>query len=501
MNKENAIENSQAKFLTGSTMRHIVVMSGTGAIGLMALFLVDLLDMFFISMLGQIELAAAIGFAGTLVFFSTSTSIGTSIAAGALVSRALGKNDRQQARMMTSNVMIFSVLISISVVCLILWKLPLLLDLIGAKGMVAQAATQYLVILLPSAPLIAVSMSAGAALRGVGDARSSMVATLIGGGVNAVLDPLLIFGFSMGMQGAAIASVFARLAVMCFSLYAVVYKHQLVAKPDLTSFKLALPTVAKIALPAILTNTATPIGNAIVTSNIAHFGESFVAGYAVIGRIMPVCFALVFSLSGAVGPIIGQNFGAERWDRINQILRDAMLFTAAYCVGVSALLWFGQDLLISIFSLTGDAAEIVGVFCSLIAVTFIFNGALFVANAAFNNLNRPTWSTALNMGKATLGTIPFVLIGGNIAGASGVLIGQAVGSVVFGIIGFSLVIYQVKKMGLSHEQQLLDSHEILTPSVPVAPFCSSRTYMGTEDILEETLAIETEHNHTTRIKK
>lgn len=501
MNKENTAENSQAKFLTGSIMRHIVVMSGTGAIGLMALFLVDLLDMFFISMLGQIELAAAIGFAGTLVFFSTSLSIGTSIAAGALVSRALGKNDRQQARMMASNVMIFAVIISITVVSLMLWQLPLLLDLIGAKGAVAEAATQYLVILLPSAPLIAVSMSAGAALRGIGDARSSMVATLIGGGVNAVLDPLFIFGLSMGMQGAAIASVFARLAVMCFSLYAVVYKHQLVAKPNLTSFKLALPTVVKIALPAILTNTATPIGNAVVTSNIAHFGESFVAGYAVIGRIMPVCFALVFSLSGAVGPIIGQNFGGERWDRINQILRDAMLFTAIYCVGVSLLLWFGQDLLIAMFSLTGDAAEIVGVFCSLIAITFIFNGALFVANAAFNNLNRPTWSTVLNMGKATFGTIPFVLIGGHIAGASGVLIGQAVGSVVFGIIGFGLVIYQVKKMGLTHEQQRLDNNDILTPLVPVAPFCSSRTYMGTEDVLEETLAVDLEHHHDSSIQK
>ena len=288
---------------------------------------------------------------------------------------------------------------------------------------------------------------------------------------------------------------------MSFSLYAVVYKHQLVAKPDLTSFKLALPTVAKIALPAILTNTATPIGNAVVTSNIAHFGESFVAGYAVIGRIMPVCFALVFSLSGAVGPIIGQNFGGERWDRINQILRDAMLFTAIYCVGVSLLLWFGQDLLISMFSLTGDAAEMVSVFCSFIAVTFIFNGALFVANAAFNNLNRPTWSTVLNMGKATLGTIPFVLIGGHFAGASGVLIGQAVGSVVFGIIGFSLVIYQVKKMGLTHEQQLLDNNDILTPSVPVAPFCSSRTYMGTEDVLEETLAVDLEHHSATTASK
>lgn len=63
-------------------MRHILVMSGTASIGLMALFVVDLLDMFFISMLGQVELAAAIGFAGTIIFFSTSVSIGSSIAMG-----------------------------------------------------------------------------------------------------------------------------------------------------------------------------------------------------------------------------------------------------------------------------------------------------------------------------------------------------------------------------------------------------------------------------------
>ncbi len=66
---------------------------------------------------------------------------------------------------MASNVMIFAVLISVVVVGLMLWQLPLLLDLIGAKGAAAEAATQYLVILLPSAPLIAVSMSASAALR------------------------------------------------------------------------------------------------------------------------------------------------------------------------------------------------------------------------------------------------------------------------------------------------------------------------------------------------
>lgn len=487
---KHSSENVHAKFVTGSPMKHIVVMSGTGAIGLMALFLVDLLDMFFISLLGEIELAAAIGFAGTLVFFSTSASIGTSIAMGALVSRALGAGDKNKARCMTVNVMIFAFIISCILVSLMMWQLPQLLAMIGAKGRVAEAATEYLTILLPSAPMIAISMSAGAALRGVGDARRSMVATLIGGGVNAILDPLFIFGLSMGVQGAAIASVFARLAVLLFSLHAVIVRHDLVARPELKSFVMSMLPVSAIAFPAILTNTATPIGNAIVTSNIAQFGESFVAGYAVIGRIMPVSFALIFSLSGAIGPIIGQNFGAERWDRIIRSLRDAMLFVSLYCVLVSVVLWLAQDSLIALFSLKGDAAELLSIFCSYVAVTFIFNGALFVANAAFNNLNRPTWSTALNMGKATIGTIPFVMLGGYIGGAGGVLIGQALGSVMFGVLGVILVMKQVSIMACEHEQKQVEL-EVLEPQVPLTPFCSSRTYMGQEDALDEQLVTDT----------
>lgn len=204
---------------------------------------------------------------------------------------------------------------------------------------------------------------------------------------------------------------------------------------------------------------------------------------------MPVCFALVFSLSGAIGPIIGQNFGAGRWDRILRSLSDALMFVTAYCVVVSVLLWWGQDWLIAIFSLEQDAASLVSVFCTIIAITFIFNGAMFVANAAFNNLNRPTWSTALNMGKATLGTIPFVWLGGKLGGAEGVLIGQAVGTIAFGIFSGMLVVNQVRKMAMEQEQKA-EEPEILEPSVPLTPFCSSRTYMGHEDVIDETLATD-----------
>ncbi len=93
--------SEQAKFLTGSLFKHVSVMSLTASVGLMAIFLVDFVDMIFISMLGKAELAAAVGYAGAILFFTTSFGIGMSVAAGALVARALGAgtNKKRNAKL------------------------------------------------------------------------------------------------------------------------------------------------------------------------------------------------------------------------------------------------------------------------------------------------------------------------------------------------------------------------------------------------------------------
>ncbi|KAB0304099.1 MATE family efflux transporter [Vibrio fortis] len=465
------MSNQTAKFVEGSTMRHILVMSGAGSVGLMALFVVDLLDMLFISMLGQVELAAAVGFAGTLTFFSTSVSIGTSIAMGALVSKAIGAKDRDHAKQLSVSIMMTAFTISSLVTAAMYIHIPELLDAIGAQGLAAERAQAYLQILLPSGPFLALAMAAGAGLRAAGDAKRSMWATLSGGIVNAILDPLFIFGFGWNIEGAALASVIARFTVLYFSLYPLIRSHDLVAKPSIAHWRFNLRPILAIALPAIITNTATPIGNAIVTTGIAQYGEDFVAGFAVIGRLTPVCFAVIFALSGAVGPIIGQNFGAERMDRVKETLNNSLLVTTAYTIAVCILLYFLQDVVISMFSLQGDASIIVAAFCSYVAITFTFNGALFVANTSFNNLGKPLYSTALNLGKATLGTLPFVYLGSQWYGALGVLYGQALGNVVFGVLGVLVLRFHIAELMKGTEVEV-EQEDVSMVSLNTQPFCS-----------------------------
>ena len=226
-----------AKFVEGSLMRHIIVMSSTSAVGLVSIFLVDLLDMWFISLLGDSRLVAAIGFATTLTFFATSISIGTSIAAGALVSKCLGSKDRELAKEYATNALIIASIVSVLCVIIMLLSMDILLGLLGAKGYVAQVAKTYLVIVMPASVLLAVGLGASAVLRATGDAKGSMMSTLSGGAVNAVLDPILIFSLGLGVTGAAIASVFARLAVFSYAISRAHFKHRLLARPSVKSFK------------------------------------------------------------------------------------------------------------------------------------------------------------------------------------------------------------------------------------------------------------------------
>lgn len=426
---------TQAKFTRGSTMRHVLAMTGASATGLIAMFGVDLVDMYFLTLLDDHALVAAVGYAGTLIYFLVSVSIGLQIALGALVARAEGAHRRDLAGRYCGNGLLFNFLVSTLISVAAWFYLRELLSLLGASGPALEYAASYGGILLPNIPVMVLGMSAAAGVRAIGDARRSMWATLIGSAVNAALDPLFIFTFGWGLEGAAVASVVSRWAVLLVAWRAVYHVHRLPRRSTIREFRTDLRPLLAIAGPAVLTNLATPIGNSFVLRTMSQFGDGAVAGAAILGRISPVAFAAVFALSGAVGPIIGQNAGAGLFDRVRETLVNALVFNAGYVLLVWGLLWLGSDLIVSAFSAEPAAAELILFYCHALVWAFFFNGGLFVANASFNNLHHPHWATAFNFGKVLLGIVPAVYLGAQWFGARGVLAGEAVGMVVFGLLG------------------------------------------------------------------
>ncbi|MEO0653351.1 MAG: MATE family efflux transporter [Pseudomonadota bacterium] len=442
-----------AKFLTGNLFRHITVMSLTSSVGLMAVFAVDFIDMIFISMLGKEELAAAVGYAGAILFFTSSFGIGMAIAAGALVARALGEGKEDLARRRAATALIYGVVFG-ALFSLAVWlNLRPLAMLMGASGVTLDLAVNYLAIIVPSLPLLLIGMVGGAILRAHGDARRAMMATIWAGVINAVLDPILIFGLDLELTGAALASVAARIGIAAAALYPIFRHHGGLGQPTAADMAVDFRPLATIAFPAILTQLATPIGQAYVTRSMAAYGEEAVAGMAIIGRMTPVAFGVIFALSGAVGPIIGQNFGAKDHDRVRRAFWDAVIFTAIVVVAISFVLFLLREPIVALFSATGITRELVFLFCGPLALAFFFNGMIFVGNAAFNNLGHPYYSTWINWGRHTLGTIVPILIFGAWFGAAGVLIGQAVGGLVFGLISLWLSVRVMNARGTPVERE------------------------------------------------
>jgi putative MATE family efflux protein len=447
-------------------------MTATGSIGLMAIFVVDFLNLFYIALLGQQQLAAAIGYAGTILFFVTSFCIGITIAGTALVSRALGARKREEGRRLATSSLVFMTVASALLSAVTIPLLAPLLRLLGATGSTLDIAWRFLIMVMPATPILGIGMACSGLLRATGDARRSMYVTLAGGLVTALFDPLLIFGFGWGVDGAAIASVISRMALGAVGLYGCIRVHDLLARPSVAASLADARPLAGIAVPAVLANVATPIGNAVVTGAIAKYGDSAVAGYAVIGRIIPLAFGAIFALSGSVGPILGQNLGAKKFDRLKRAITDSLVFMLIYCLAMWLLLVLLQGEIVRFFGASGEGADLIRFFCVYVAGTFLFVGFLFVANAGFNNLGFPAWSTFFNWGRATLGTIPFVWFGATKFGAAGVIAGQAAGSIVFGIAAVIVCYIVVGRMAERLTREGEESIPLI--SAPLPPFTSGK---------------------------
>ncbi len=423
-----------AVFTQGSTMRHVLIMTSTAAIGMMAIFFVDAVTLFYVSQLQDPAQTAAVGRASYVIGFVIALAVGMMIGASVVIARSLGEGETERAKSYAGSalvgVAVMGALFSVVLLIFTDWFLARL----DAQGEALDHARRYLYIILPVMPFLTVGMVSMGILRAHGAARQSMYITLVGGILTATLDPIFIFVFGLEVTGAAIVSAIARISFAAYGLYLIVIANKMAS---LGSFKRIiddLGDMAKLAVPAMFTNLAAPVGAFLIAQKISEFGDAAIAGQAVVDRLIPLAFGVIFALSGAVGPIIGQNAGAKLMPRARQTLIDGIVFNTAYVALAWGALFLGRNWIISIYAATGNMALMINLFCTIAAGAFLFNGLMFVTNAAFNNLGKPLWATGFNWMRQTLGVVPFIWLGAKWGGLTGLSWGVLAGSVPFAFL-------------------------------------------------------------------
>lgn len=422
-----------AKFLTGNITKHINKMTLAWAIGILAIFIVDFVDMYFLSLLWESELAAAVWFAGVLLFMLTSIWIATMITMSSLVSKLIWKWELISAKKISTNIYYFVLILGLPLTLIWYFTAPFFLELIWAKWVTLNYAIDYFKIAVLSYPFMLLWMASNWVLRWIWDAKRSMLPTLVAGGVNIVLDPIFIFVLWMWIEWAALATAISRVSMFVVAFYGV-YVHNFLTFHKFSDIKTDIHSILSIFIPAMGTNISTPIWSWYVLKEMSKYGDDAVAWMAVIWRLIPIVFVYIFAMSWAIGSIVWQNYWAGNFERTKDAILKSFYLASAYVVFVSILLFLWNSLVIDMFDLKWDWKTLLSFYSTFIAIFFAFNAIIFLWNSVFNVIGKAKYSMILNIVKSIFLLIPLVFIWSKYFWMKGILVWESISFVITAIL-------------------------------------------------------------------
>jgi putative MATE family efflux protein len=373
--------------------------------------------------------------------------------AASVLSRAIGAGDHKRVQRLTTDSLLLSVLIVTLVSsCGLIFLDPLFL-LLGASESILPLIRSYMVLWFSTVAFMIIPMVGNNSIRAAGNTLFPGMIMAVSGLINAVLDPIFIFGYlgfpAMGIQGAALATALARAFSLVVALYVMHYRFHLITwkMPVLQEFFHSCRAILHIGIPATLTNLMAPLYIAVAIRLIAGYGQTAVAAVGAATRIKQLVLILPLALGSVLVPFAGQNWGADKKDRVIKAVETAFLIVAAW----GALSWAGLALfrhqLAALFS---DDPEIVSTMTFYLAVIPISHASLGICHQLsmfFNAVKKPLSSTALNgIRLFVISLIPAVL-GSVTGGMKGLLIGLAAGQFLSGPFGL-IWYFRIRKNAL-----------------------------------------------------
>ncbi|GAB2686590.1 MATE family efflux transporter [Aliiglaciecola aliphaticivorans] len=440
--KEPQATSRNNDMLNGPIFETLQKMTLPMVLAMIMLMTFGLADTFFVSMLGTEELAA-ISFTFPVTFTIISLNIGLGIGTSAIIGRSLGSGETHLAKEFATGALMLSLIL----VGLLAFVGYLTIDPIfrsmGATDELLPFIYDYMELWYAAAIFLAVPMVGNSVLRAAGDTKTPSIVMTVGGVINVILDPILIFGWgpvpALGIQGAALATAISWGVGLLYILYLLALKRKLMLPRLLTFNELRLTSggILRIGLPAAGANMLTPIAGGVITKIIAAYGPGAVAAWGVGSRLESIASILVLALSMSLPPFISQNFGANKLSRVASSYSLSLKSVLVIQFIVYLILCGVAPYIASLFAEEQQVADLIVLFLYIVPLGYGLQGVVILTNSSFNAMHQPISALILSVVRLFLFFVPLAYLGSRLLDIHGLFFGIIVANLCTAIVAYA----------------------------------------------------------------
>lgn len=421
----------------------LVRMSAPAMVGLAVQSVYNLTDTFFVG-----QGVGSLGIAGIVISFPIQILVMAiaqmyGIGCSSIVSRRLGAGDREEAKHTLGNLFTLIIIFSTTISGFGSYFLPHLLGLFGVTEGILPFATEYSRTILFGTPFFMFAMATSAVVRAEGNARVAMWTMVISGLLNIALDPLFIYVFDMGIQGAALATVLSQATTVMYLLYYFA-KGRSSLRTQLRHFRLSWPIVREataVGSGSGLRAAASVFTMILLNRSLAPYGGDIaIATFGVINRIIMFLFLPMFGIIQGMMPIVGYNYGAGNQERVRYAIRLSNIVTTAMSVGTSVLLMAVPAVLLRIFIQDPEVISMGTPALRIIILGFASVGFQVVASGMYQALGKAVPALFLALLRQVILLTPLILVLPRFFGLRGIWLAFPVADITAAIItGWMLI--------------------------------------------------------------
>ena len=404
-------------------------------ISLLVAALYNVVDTYFVSGLGKEAVAAvSVAFPIQLIFLGIGLTFGAG--AGSYISRLLGGNNKKEASIVATVGLISSALLGIIIAIALFCNLDGVLKFMGAIPSIIEISKSYTGIFIVGGILGTINVTLGNLAVAQGAAKISLKAMIVGSISNMILDPIFIFGLNLGVRGAAIATLIARVITsLMYLIYFVGDKNLIEIK--LPNFK---PTVAiykeilKIGISMLILQILQTISISKISYAASFYGEEAIAAMGIVLRIVTLGTNVVFGYMKGLQPLAGFNYGAKNYGRVREAIKASIKWTNVFCVAWTVIVYIFAPSILSIFGTDENVLNIAVPALRAAVIMFITFGFQFTYSTLYLSTGKALGGVFLNSLRQGIVFIPIILLLPKFMGLNGVIYAQTISDLITTII-------------------------------------------------------------------